>query len=359
MTEKDDSAIPAWQRDQPDAASDTPQSHDDTGVASQQSDAPANHASSDDLEVARRFLDDEEVKSAPREKKVEFLQAKGIKDEDIAKLLGESPTSTLSTAEHESEPSSSVSPRATALPTTADRPPIVTYPEFLTKPTRQPPLVTTAALLTTASTLAGFAALVHGTSRYLLTPMLESQTSARLDFHATTASRLDSIVSRLESTVSTVPPKKPSATTDVDSEADDPTELFHRDVGTQTANLDERTSPLAAPKPLSPSSLQTDTLNSLTRTLSSIKDGIRTQSENLEDVKTLVDVFRDDLDAMVYGGNGSGPYDFSSGGGAVSFGFGSSAKKNEPDDEIKKVKDSVRRVKGALLSTRSFPASTA
>jgi hypothetical protein len=34
------------------------------------------------------------------------------------------------------------------------------------------------------------------------------------------------------------------------------------------------------------------------------------------------------------------------------------ASKNEPDDEVRKARDNIRRIKGVLLSTRSFPAST-
>lgn len=65
--DKPASGIPEWQRGQDEA------------------DKPAG----DQLDVARRFLDDDEVKSAPREKKVAFLKAKGIEDGDIEKLLGE------------------------------------------------------------------------------------------------------------------------------------------------------------------------------------------------------------------------------------------------------------------------------
>lgn len=61
----------------------------------------------------------------------------------------------------------------------------------------------------------------------------------------------------------------------------------------------------------------------------------------------LVDVFRDDLDALTY---------------KVPAGlelYGTSAsRKNEPEDETKKVRDSIRRIKGMLLTTRSFPANT-
>lgn len=70
---KEASAIPSWQR-------------------SPETDAPvvaATESQDDKLEVARRFLDDEAVKDAPREKKIEFLKEKGIEAGDIQKLLGE------------------------------------------------------------------------------------------------------------------------------------------------------------------------------------------------------------------------------------------------------------------------------
>jgi hypothetical protein len=61
------SAIPSWQR----------------GAQSEPS--PAE----DKLEVARRFLNDEAVRDASREKKVEFLRSKDIADGEIRELLGE------------------------------------------------------------------------------------------------------------------------------------------------------------------------------------------------------------------------------------------------------------------------------
>jgi hypothetical protein len=50
---------------------------------------PSNNASSQAqlLEQARKFLDDDEIRSAPREKKVAFLESKGVQKEDIKTLL--------------------------------------------------------------------------------------------------------------------------------------------------------------------------------------------------------------------------------------------------------------------------------
>ncbi|KAL3963766.1 hypothetical protein ACCO45_000770 [Purpureocillium lilacinum] len=69
----------------------------------------------------------------------------------------------------------------------------------------------------------------------------------------------------------------------------------------------------------------------------------------MDEIRTLLDVFRDDLDGMTYGGQTQfvGGYDM----------YGT-AKKSEPEDEIRKVRDNIRRVKGVLLSTRNFPGST-
>lgn len=227
----------------------------------------------------------------------------------------------------------------------------MTYPEFLANPstTSPPPLVTTGRLLATLQVTAALSTLLVGASKFILTPMLERQTESREDLHTTTAARLDSIVALLEKSVSVVPPppnrggRKPAC--DEDSDVDDPSEMFHRDVGTQTF-LPVVPSASAAPK-LPPAEAQASRLESLARSLTDVKDGLRSQSDGLSDIKMLIDVFGDDLDALTYRSPGELPgYDLYRG------------KKAEPEDEMRKVRDSIRRIKGALLSTRSFPASS-
>ena len=71
----DSSGIPAWQRNEANDSSTT-------------GDKPDSQP--DQLEVARRFLQEDEVKSSSRSKKVEFLKSKGISDADIETLLGAS-----------------------------------------------------------------------------------------------------------------------------------------------------------------------------------------------------------------------------------------------------------------------------
>lgn len=371
--EKDESpTIPAWQRGQaeasPEVKDDTPEPKDDTSpaAAAQPSEAAAPEAQSaptaqpdDNLSIARRFLDDDEVRSQPRDKKEAFLKAKGISPDDITTLLGSEPssptdTTTTTQPQQQSEDSTSStdsnSASTSSLLPSSDRAPVVTYPEFLTKqPAPSPPLVTTARLLTALQAAVGVSALVAGSSRYIFTPMLEQLTASRHELHADTSTRLSDIVSLLEKTVSVVPatttahPHEPAAEDASDS---DPSELFHRDMGTQT--LLPVPSVADAPRPPAHDAHATR-LSGLSRSLADIARGIRSQSDGLTDTKSLVDVLRDDLDALTYRNPlGGSPMDFSAPNGI--------GGKPDDHDEIRKVRDNIRRVKGVLLTTRSFPS---
>lgn len=89
MSDSDDSGstpgIPSWQRGQkkePELEPETTTSQD-----AKRDDVPSRD---DSLEVARKFLQDDEIKDAPREAKESFLKTKGISPEDIERLLGSS-----------------------------------------------------------------------------------------------------------------------------------------------------------------------------------------------------------------------------------------------------------------------------
>jgi hypothetical protein len=142
---------------------------------------------------------------------------------------------------------------------------------------------------------------------------------------------------------------------DSDSDADDPSELFHRDVGTQTTL--QTVTDLSSPpeKKSSPSETQATQLAALTAKLSSLRDDITTQSDDLGDVKTLIDVFRDDLDVLTYRNS----YTDATGYNYLSRLSSSSpaTNQNADKDEIDKARNNIRRIKGVLLSSRSFPAS--
>jgi len=248
----------------------------------------------------------------------------------------------------------------TALPNSAitkeDRPPIVTYPEFLTKPTRPPPLMSMNGFLNTIYAFGGVSALIYGTSKFVLEPMVESLTEARISLHDTANQNLAKLVEKLENTVSEIPPtiKKPESALHGDdgdetsSSYDDPTELFHRDIGVQTSIPSSPIPTSVEPQESSLSSKQASRLTNLVSSLKAVQDGIVSQTEDFEVMKVSLDGFRDDLDQM----SSASHADFA--GGYSLYGGGN---RNEPDDEIKKAKENIRRVKGVLLSTRSFPAS--
>lgn len=227
----------------------------------------------------------------------------------------------------------------------------MTYPEFLVKHPRPAPLVTTSRLLNTLYSFAGLSTLIFGVSKYIVAPMVENLTEARSDLQSTASHKLHALVAKLEKTVSEVPASGPRPLVPDDvSDAEDPFEMFHRDVGTQTSLPG---SP-AASAPLrsdlkSQTEHQADGLFEAKRSLSGLKDQLRAQSEDFEDVRTLLDVFRDSLDNMTY----STPTQFVGG-----YDIYDTTKRAEPHDEIRKVRDNIRLIKGILLSTRSFPAST-
>lgn len=215
--------------------------------------------------------------------------------------------------------------------------------------------------------------------------MVDSLTDARVDFHQNASKNLSQLVEKLEQAVSELPPgydsigkavaagndKKAMSTAiatppsdDSDSNYDDPSELFHRDIGVQTSLPPSTPSTPSTPDPYGENNY--DRGNGKKRTLAQetqhqadrlarIQVGMRqlshdvTQSaEDLAATKDVLSVFSSDLHSLTYPPESYG----------VSSSYLYGASRNEPDDEIKRVKTSIRSVKGVLLSTRSFPAST-
>ena len=77
-------SIPSWQRQQqsPEIAS-TAERSDQSSQAS--SEAPSRTAL---LDKASKFLGDDEIREASSERKISFLEGKGLTNEEIQKLLG-------------------------------------------------------------------------------------------------------------------------------------------------------------------------------------------------------------------------------------------------------------------------------
>jgi hypothetical protein len=99
----DKPGIPSWQRVSADSTVASPLESDQQPKTSSQPEhstsaiAEAPTPTEDDfddsesislLEQAKRFLDDATIRDAPREKKVAFLESKGVSADDIGTLLG-------------------------------------------------------------------------------------------------------------------------------------------------------------------------------------------------------------------------------------------------------------------------------
>jgi hypothetical protein len=347
----------------------------------------------DPLEHARRFLDDDSIKDAPREGKVAFLESKGLKPEQIEQLLeAQQPSDDDGIRTIHDSNTSIASPTTTPTPTPVpsppsepaqkvlsqpnpppqqssrpDAPPIITYPEFLLKPQKPPPLVTIDRLVTAGYIFAGLSALTYGASKYLVQPMLESLTDARHDLALQTQSSLSKLNTKLESSVSHVPyipPLHKPNPTDSDSESidEDPTELFHRDIATQTTPpISRRSSASSDSPPTTTIDSQATRLTSLHTSLQSLLSSTTTHfaADSLQTSMRSLQTTIDGLDSsQVYDAAYATPYAWSNNSSTNTTNKSGGAA-NEKDSQAVKFKAEIRALKGAFLSSRNFPTARA
>lgn len=405
-------AIPAWQQ-----ANNTEANSSASGTPSQTSNDNDTTSRSTLLEQAAKFLEDDSIKNEATGRKIAFLESKGLQGDEIEGLLGvsrnaeasgssdttsstsdsndatdnsdsekspntadnvsvsctsqESQVPTPSTSSPPSPAPSSSSPSATQS-SPRDVPPIITYPEFLTKQPKPPPLVSVNNIIYTLYGALGLGASMYGASEYLVKPMIANLTSARHDFAQNTKQNLRKLNEKLEQNVSVIPPELATRASrgsedfdrddDLDSITSDPAELFHRDIGTQTAPQDIVT-PVSEEKPAeekpSPSTTVTnhisrlENINSQLREVASTEDESTTQDDNLRSSLRDMHYY---LDSLIYSspsyttgyGSWSSTNDSSNGAAGV-------AKSEE--DAISGFRSEIRGVKGALLSAKNFPTS--
>ncbi|KAI2726403.1 hypothetical protein CBS147332_3290 [Penicillium roqueforti] len=388
-------SIPSWQRPNK-TAEESPSPTSD--------DAPATTATPRQtlLDQASKFLEDESIRDAPTERKISFLESKGLRSDDIEQVLGASrnaETSSSSTAPKDktpeetpsasptqseatpSPPSTSSPPsntmpqsRPAPAPTPASRdvPPIITYPEFLFESSKPPPLVTMRSLLYTLYGAAGLGATLYGASEYLVKPMLASLTSARHELASTAEVNLQKLNDKLEKAVSVIPAeltaRKSKAYSDEEDDASsitsDPTELFHRDVATQTSPEPTPVPSTAGPVDSAPISPSTAVNNHVSR-VESITSKLREIIDSEKGASTLDDSMSTRLadlhrycDGLIYSapayssGSTYGVWNTNNSGSSESAGL----RKGE-DEAIAGFRADIRGVKGALLSARNFPTS--
>ncbi|CAG7916246.1 unnamed protein product [Penicillium olsonii] len=375
-------SIPAWQKVKTDE-SPSPSSDD----------APATTTPTPRqtlLDQASKFLEDESIRDAPEDRKIAFLESKGLNTEDIQQVLGvprnaeasstAPATPTEAKPEPEPTPAQESTPAVTASPVTntppqqrsaptpapsaRDVPPIITYPEFLFEQSKPPPLVTMQNLMYTLYGAVGLGASLYGASEYIVKPMLASLTSARHELASTAQENLQKLNNKLEQTVSVVPPqltaRKPYES-DTDSVTSDPTELFHRDMATQTSP--EHTLPAGVVNSADVVTPTTKVDEHVSR-FESITSQLRGIVDSEKDASALDDTMRTGLtelhhycDTLIY----SAPaYSAGSTYGVWNSNTGandnSGLRKGE-DEAIAGFRADIRGVKGALLSARNFPTS--
>ncbi|KAF2036292.1 DUF726-domain-containing protein [Setomelanomma holmii] len=329
--------IPSWQRT-PVASSTTSSSEPNVAIApvpteddleqpepSSTSTVEAPTPTEDDLEEtdsstlldqARRFLDDTTIRDAPREKKVAFLEAKGVHARDIETLLG---ASSQGDSQLDLEQAGE---RAWSTP---------------------PPLITTQRLLKTAYVAGGLMATFYGLSKYIVAPMTQKLTESRHDFAEHTQEQLKELNKRLGVAVSVDPATK-SKTKSTDapddvSEADsDPTELYHRDYGTQTTpELSRRPS---VSSPADPEPVVTGHENRLKIIKSHLQELEASRSNDTasaDSLKTKVSDLTTYLSEMSY----QNQY-YSNMNGLYGSNFGLSGGKDGKNDQIEAFKNDIR-----------------
>jgi hypothetical protein len=134
----------------------------------------------------------------------------------------------------------------------------------------------------------------------------------------TAQTNLDKLIERLEGMV----------TMKEDESDGDPTELFHRDIGIQTSPPESRST--------SPTPDQASQLATITTHFKELEE-----EDDLE-LSTTINVLKEYLDSLAYV--------------APVYNYSYNAPKDE-NDEISRLKTEIRALKGAMLSTRSFPKS--
>ena len=299
------------------------------------------------IEKAAKFLDEDDVRDAPIERKQYFLKLKGLTDDEIENLLRRQHTTEGEIADGYREEQQQVAESIPApdpdtprdqspTPPAKDVAPIITYPEFLLHSQKPPPLITSQRLLTTLYLASWAAATVYGTNKYLIEPMVASLSSARHSLFETASSNLSTLNKKLEEAASKSPESSfNSNDSNPESEESDPARFFTRSAATQTSPDLSGSSSLAS-DPLSPGSSPIQLQEAVLSDIHNRLDDIRPEDpEAPNPVKDKLDELRTYLEGLAY--NRNQPRDMWN------------------QDPIAKVKTEITSLKGLLLSARNFP----
>lgn len=249
----------------------------------------------------------------------------------------------------------------TPAPQRRDVPPIITYPEFLVQPQKPPPLVTVSRLINATYIAGALTASAYALSKYIIAPMADNLNDARHDLFEHTTDHVTEFNDKLSKLVSTVPssakslPQTPAEFADFDNESitSDPTELFHRDVGTQTSpSLSRRPSVASDIEVIRPDTVplkQTNRLEIMKSHISEILEGSESNGASNQTLQESISETRHYLDGLYY----TPPsYSWNA---DNSLNTSGNSKDKQPDAAVA-LKAEIRGVKGVLLSAKRFPS---
>ncbi|KAI9688276.1 MAG: hypothetical protein M1820_010304 [Bogoriella megaspora] len=369
------SSIPSWQEKAQADLTDSSKSPESGVVPSRTEGAGAEESTSESAvdktsalhEQAAKFLQEPTIANASEERKIQFLRSKGVSEDTITELRPSMQPRVTATNESNEQSSTQPPTQPPAPASPRDVPPVITYPEFLMHSQQPAPLITASRLLYTTYFTGGLVAAFYGLSKYIVGPMTANLTEARHDFATHTQTHvqeLNSQMSKIVSTVPTGPKTQPQDSADNYSEisgADsDPTELYHRDFGTQTSpNLSRRESMAEvnhasdASEPGAVAESHQRRLEIMRSHISELLDDGTREDSTVEDGKMRVKELSQYLDSLTYPTLDYANYNYD---GMYSVGQASNKKK---DDAIEAVKKEIRSVKGVLLSARNFPSTAA
>lgn len=387
-------AIPEWQRKASSTSeqntSDKP-SEETTATGDEHTTTSSERSAL--LEQAKTFLADPEIRDAATSRKTTFLESKGLTNDEIDSLLGvsrnvDAPTAAdaedtagkQATIKTDTASATAVAstPPSNATSPPRDVPPIITYPEFLVNASAQdkPPLMSLRSVLYTLYGAAGLGATFYGASEFLVKPMLRSLGDARHELAETALNNLSTLNKKLENNVSKIPARPLSGNLADDDEDDetesitsDPTEVFHRDIATQTTPELMNDSPSIAGTSSAdlddnPHKVVDSHQQTLAKITSHLQDFVsdHTTSDELDDtMRDRISDLQSYLDGLKYSSLNAylsnnnlynNSYNYSVGGGDMS----RSGNRSKEEDAISAFRAEIRGVKGALLSARNFPS---
>ena len=316
------------------------------------------------LQKANKFLQEDDVRNASTQRKRSFLQSKGLSDREIESLLSTEPSLEPSTnasslqevkvpekedrAGRSEENSIGLRSQDTPdTPNSQDSPPIITYPEFLLQSQKPPPLITAQRLLTAGYAISGAAAVLYGTSKYLIEPLLESMSTASHSLYETAHSNVKALNEKLEQNVSVIPVQTycPKEEADLDDEGvdEDGARFFSRTVATQTSpqlsQSPSHSSITSAEPPSTPASQASQLLDIQTKL-----QNVKASDESDKSLKAGLDELQSYLDGLPDADHPP---------------LARAMTRSVTNDSVSKMKAEIRGVKGVLLSARNFPTSTA